>query len=253
MARRFEDKVALVTGAASGIGLATARAFAAEGAKLVMADINEAGAAAAAAAIEGEGGKVTNFGVDVADYDSCVAMVEHAVSHFGGLHIAFNNAGFPSVASPEFEDIKVEDWRRTIDVNINGVFYCMKAEVPAMRASGGTAIINTASSASFMVGPNIAGYITSKHGVAGLTKAAANDLIRHGIRVNAVCPGSTETGMTAHRLNDPRAKEWMVNLSPIGRFAKADEMARAVLFMASDEASYMVGSLMRVDGGMSLR
>jgi NAD(P)-dependent dehydrogenase (short-subunit alcohol dehydrogenase family) len=253
MARRFEDKVALVTGAASGIGLATARAFAAEGAKLVIAHIDEEGAMRAAAAIEADGGKATGFGVDVADYDGCVAMVDHAMSRFGALHVAFNNAGFPSVAAPEFEEFKVEDWRRTIDVNLNGVFYCMKAEVPALRRSGGTAIVNTASSASFMVGPNIPAYITSKHGVAGLTKAAANDLIRHGIRVNAVCPGSTETGMTARRLADPRAKEWMVNLSPIGRFAKADEMARAVLFMASDEASYMVGSLMRVDGGMTLR
>ncbi len=253
MSRRFVDKVALITGAASGIGLATARAFAAEGAKLVIADLNEQGAAEAAAAIEAEGGRATSFAVDVADYDGCVAMVAHAMSTFGALHIAFNNAGFPSVSAPEFEDFEVEAWRRTIDVNLNGVFYCMKAEVPALRQSGGTAIINTASSASFMVGPNIPAYITSKHGVAGLTKAAANDLIRHGIRVNAIAPGSTITGMTARRLADPKAMEWLKSLSPIGRYAEADEMARAVLFMASDEASYMVGSLMRVDGGMTLR
>src|SRR5262245_57762201 len=134
MARRFEDKIALVTGAASGIGLATARAFAAEGAKLVIADINAEGAATAAAAIEAEGGKAIGVEVDVADYDSCVAMVGHAMATFGALHIAFNNAGFPSVSAPEFEDFDLEAWRRTIDVNLNGVFYCMKAEVPAMRA-----------------------------------------------------------------------------------------------------------------------
>jgi NAD(P)-dependent dehydrogenase (short-subunit alcohol dehydrogenase family) len=253
MSRRFEDKVALVTGAASGIGLATAKAFAREGAKVVIVDLNEKGAVEAAAGINSNGGRATSIRADVSDSGACQAMVEHAVSHFGGLHVAFNNAGCPSSYCPEFEDIAIEDWDRMIDTNINGVFYSMKAEVPAMRKSGGTAIINTASAASFIVGPGIPSYITSKHGVAGLTKAAGHDLIRHGIRVNAIAPGSTETGMTAPRMKDPKALEAMKLWSPIARIAKPEEMAEAVLFLASDSASYMVGSVMRVDGGMTLR
>lgn len=253
MANRFDNKVVLVTGGASGIGLATAKAFGREGAKVVVADINEQGAADAAATIERSGGQATSVRADVSDFAACVAMVEHAVSHFGGLHVAFNNAGVGSIASPEFEDIRIEDWHRVMNANLNGVFYSIKAEIPAMRKSGGTAIVNTASAASFIAAPSIASYMTSKHGVAGLTKCAALDLIRHGIRVNAICPGSTETGMTAPRLRDPKAFAAMVALSPISRFAKPEEMAEAVLFLASDEASYMVGSLMRVDGGMTLR
>jgi NAD(P)-dependent dehydrogenase (short-subunit alcohol dehydrogenase family) len=253
MSRRFEDKVVLITGGASGIGFATAKAFAREGAKVVVADINAQAAAEAASVITRNGGQATSVPADVSDFAACVNMVDHAVSLFGGLHIAFNNAGVPSISTQEFEDIKLSDWARVIDVNLNGVFYSMKAEVPALKKSGGTAIINTASSASFIVGPNIPSYITSKHGVAGLTKSAGYDLIRHGIRVNAICPGSTETGMTAPRLKDPKAFAAMVALSPIGRFAKPEEMAAAVLYLASNEASYSVGSLMVVDGGMILR
>lgn len=251
-ANRFDKKVVLVTGAASGIGLATARAFAAEGAQVVLADYAEERAAAIAEEIRQSGGVASSVGVDVTDYQACEAMVAHAVSTFGGLHVAVNNAGIPSPIDPEFENCSVEEWDRVIDVNLNGVFYSMKVETPALRASGGTAIINTASVASSIARPGMPSYIASKHGVAGLTKAAALDLIRHGIRVNAVCPGIVNTPMLAAAYAGPEIGSVTEEHVPIGRIANPEEIARSVLFIASDEASYMVGSLVNVDGGMSL-
>ncbi|MDB5716849.1 MAG: 3-oxoacyl-ACP reductase [Sphingomonas bacterium] len=252
MTGRFEGKVALVSGAAGGIGLATARAFAREGASVVLADVNGEAVAAAAQSIRAAGGKASGFLVDVSDFASCEAMVAHAVESFGGLHIAFNNAGIPSEIGGEFEDFAIADWDRLIGVNLSGIFYAMKAEAPALKASGGTAIVNTASVASFIAAPGMAAYVSSKHGVAGLTKAAALDFIRHGIRVNAVCPGFVDTPMLASALAEPGAREAMEGQAPIGRIAAPEEIAEAVLFLASDAASYMVGALIRVDGGVTL-
>ncbi len=249
---RFDQKVVLVTGAASGIGHATARAFAAEGARVVLADLAADKVAANADAIERDGGSASGIGVDLTDYAACEAMVAHAVERFGGLHVAFNNAGIPSPIDPEFEHGSVTEWERVINVNLNSVFYAMKAETPALRASGGTAIVNTASAASFIANPAMPSYISSKHGVAGLTKAAALDLIKYGIRVNAVCPGVVNTPMLAAADAAPGVRAAMEAQIPIGRVAEPEEIARTVLFLASDEASYIVGSLIRIDGGMSL-
>ncbi len=252
MGKRFEEKVVLVTGAASGIGLAAARAFAREGAKLVVADRNGDGAAQAAESIVQEGGTATGVAVDVTDFAACEAMVAYAVVHYGALHVAFNNAGMPSPPCAEFEDIAVADWDRVIATNVNGVFYCMKAQVPAMRRAGGGAIINTASSASFMAAPAMPAYITSKHGVAGITKSAAIDLIRHGIRVNAICPGMTATPMMTPHLEAPETRAALEAMIPAGRLCSPDEIAAGVLFLASEEASYAVGTLLRVDGGLTI-
>lgn len=249
---RFDHKVVLVTGAASGIGHAAARAFAAEGAKVMLADRAGEKVAANAEEIRRDGGAASSFAVDVTDYAACQAMVSYTVEEFGGLHVAFNNAGIPSTIDPEFEQCRVEDWDRVINVNLNSVFYAMKAETPALRASGGTAIVNTASVASFVASPGVSAYTASKHGVAGLTKAAALDLIRHGIRVNAVCPGVVNTPMLGAAAANPEVIEAMQNSIPIGRIASPEEIARLVLFAASEEANYMVGSLIRVDGGISL-
>ncbi|MGE5723395.1 MAG: SDR family NAD(P)-dependent oxidoreductase, partial [Sphingomonadales bacterium] len=217
MSRRFEGKSVLVTGGASGIGRATAKAFAREGALVVVADWNGDGAAEAAAEIERGGGTATSIAADVSDYASCEAMVAHAVTSFGGLHAAFNNAGVPTAIGGEFEETALEEWHRVLSVNLNGVFHSMKAEVPAMRACGGSAIVNTGSVASLIAAPGMAGYVTSKHGVAGLTKAAALDLIRHGIRVNAVCPGFVATGMTAPVVADAQALGTIEAQLPIRR------------------------------------
>lgn len=250
--KRFESKVVLVTGAASGIGLATARAFAAEGARVVLADLLEDRIAECAEEIRQSGGVASCVGVDVTDYDECTRMVAHAVEKFGGLHVAFNNAGIASTIDPEFENCSVDEWNRVMAVNVNGVFYSMKAEVPALRRSGGTAIVNTASISSFIAQPGMASYTASKHGVAGLTKAAAIDLVRYGIRVNAVCPGLVDTPMLAASFPSPEIRAGVEAQTPIGRLATPLEVARAVLFLASDEASYAVGSLVRIDGGVSL-
>jgi NAD(P)-dependent dehydrogenase (short-subunit alcohol dehydrogenase family) len=247
---RFTDKVVLVSGAASGIGLAAARAFASEGAKVVLVDLYAESLSLAVESIRKAGGTASSVVADVTSPSACVAMVAHAVSTYGGLHVAFNNAGIAAPIVPSFEESSIEDWDRTLKTNASAVFYAMKAEVPALRASKGTAIVNTASVTSVIAGPGMPAYIASKHAVAGLTKAASLDLIPYGIRVNAVCPGITDTPMLAGA--PPEVLAGMAKMTPIGRLATAEEIARAVLFLASNAASYMVGSLMMVDGGVSL-
>jgi NAD(P)-dependent dehydrogenase (short-subunit alcohol dehydrogenase family) len=252
MAGEFEGKIVLVTGGGRGIGMATARAFAREGAKVTVADVDGDSAAEVAAAIEAEGGTATGIQVDVSNSQACQAMVDHTVSRYGGLHIAVNNAGVRSPPST-FEELALDAWHKVMDINLNGVFYCMKAEVPALRASGGTAIVNTCSAASFIAARNMPAYIAAKHGLAGLTKATAVDLIPYGIRVNGIAPGATAAGMLGRDDQlGPGAGDAMKAMQPIGRLAELEEMAAGILFLASDRASFMVGEIMRIDGGMTV-
>lgn len=252
MNRRFEERVVLVTGAAGGIGFAAAQQFAVEGAHVVLADRDEERLAAATGRISEAGGSVASVYVDVTDFDSCAAMVRFTEETFGALHIAFNNAGIPSAIGGNFEDTPLDEWRQLMDTNVTGVFYCMRAEVPLLKKHGGTAIVNTASIQSLVAAPGMPAYISSKHALAGLTKAAALDLIQHGIRVNAVCPGFVETPMLAPVIENPNVRSFLESKAPIGRIGQADEIAKAVLFLASEEASYVVGSLFSVDGGLAV-
>jgi len=246
---RFTGKSIIVTGAASGIGRATARAFAAEGGHVLLADRNGAGAEEAAEAIRRAGGTAAAMAVDVCDAAQCEAMVARAVALHGGLDVAFNNAGIPGSLTKRVHEYAPEEWERMIATNLTGVFHCIRAEVPAMQARGGGAIVNTSSVAGLVAGPAIASYAAAKHGVLGLTKGAAIDLIGDNIRVNAICPGAIRTAMleTAFAIPEVRAK--IEADHPIGRAAEPEEAARVVLFLSSEEASFMVGACVSVDGG----
>jgi NAD(P)-dependent dehydrogenase (short-subunit alcohol dehydrogenase family) len=218
----------------------------------MLADRNEVLLHAAVEELRDGGAEAHAVIVDVSDYGSCETMVARTVEVLGGLHIAFNNAGIPSAIGGNFEDFAVAEWQRIINTNLGGVFYSIKAEVPALKAAGGTAIVNTASVASLVAAPGMAAYVASKHGVAGLIKAAALDLIQHGIRVNAVCPGMVDTPMLGGAIATPESRRQMEMLVPNRRIATPAEIAAAVLFLASDEASYIVGTLLTVDGGVVL-
>ncbi|MDF2638474.1 MAG: short-chain dehydrogenase [Novosphingobium lindaniclasticum] len=247
---RFKDKVAVVTGGASGIGLAATRGLLAEGAKVMIADADvERGEHEA-----GELGALCDFvRVDVRRPESCADMVARVLERFGRLDIAINNAGIPAPPPPSFETLPVEDWDNVISANLSGVFYAMRAEAKAMRAGGGGSIVNTGSVASVVANVGMPAYVAAKHGVAGLTKAAALDLLDAGIRVNAVGPGIIETPMTRDALRDPEIAAGYLAMTPAARPGTADEVARTILFLASDDASFTTGTLAMVDGGLTLR
>lgn len=248
----FAGKAVLISGAASGIGLATAEHFAECGARVMMVDRNAAALDEQCGRLKGAGHSVAAFAADVSDYAQCEAMVAACLAEFGALDIAFNNAGVPSGMDNKFDEFSVADWDRVIGTNLSGMFYAMKAEVPALRLGGGGVIINTASVMAIIAGKGMAAYVASKHGLAGLTRAAALDLIGENIRVNAICPGFVSTGMTAKVLANPAALEAVHARIPAGRIADPAEMAKAVAYLASAAASFMVGELLTLDGGVKL-
>ena len=249
---RFAGRAVIVTGAGSGIGRATAIAFAAEGASVVVADIYEAGAAATVDVIGAGGGASAVSVVDVADEASVVAMVQSCVGQFGRLDVLHNNAYWAPLYRPVV-DTTAEEWHRTIDVTLGGVFFGCKHAIPAMIAGGGGAIVNTASVAGFMVGsPQFAAYMAAKGGVVQLTRSVAMDYGRDGIRCNAVCPGFIETPATAPLMSDPERVEFLLSKLLVGRPGQPDDIAAAVLYLASDESSFMTGQTLVVDGGRSI-
>jgi NAD(P)-dependent dehydrogenase (short-subunit alcohol dehydrogenase family) len=250
MGGRFADRAVIVTGGGSGIGRATAILFAAEGGRVAVVDQNEADAQKTVAMIDDAGGEALAIAADVSRDADCRAMVERTVSAFGPLKVAFNNAGVGAsgFALADEEEVTFD---RLIDVNLKGVYLSMKHEIPAMIAARGGAIVNTASVAGLVGERGIAVYSASKHGVVGLTKTAALDYIEQNVRVNAVCPGATRTPILSAWFQDPKVESFVRSRHPIGRIAEPEEIGRAVLFLASDDASFVVGQALAVDGGLT--
>ena len=248
----FEGKVALVTGAASGMGLATARAFAEAGAAVVLADVREGLAKAEAQKLKDAGHKAIAVPCDVSEEAQVAAMVERAVSEFGRLDAAFNNAGVMARIAFTADSTR-EDWERVIGINLRGVWSCMKYELRQMVRQGSGAIVNNASVGALTGNPGIGSYIASKHGVVGLTRTAALEYIKQGIRVNAINPGLIDTQIARDVVSgNEQAYNEIAKSVPIGRAGRPEEIASVVLWLCSPGASYVVGHALTVDGGMTI-
>src|SRR4051794_23017048 len=247
----FSGKVALVTGAASGMGLATAQAFAEAGAAVVLADFRE-DVKTEAQKLVAAGHKAIAVRCDVSDDEQVAATVDRTVAEFGRLDAAFNNAGVMARLAPTADSTR-EDWDRVIGINLRGVWSCMKHELRQMERQGSGAIVNNASVGALTGNPGIGSYIASKHGVIGLTRTAALEYIKHGIRVNAVNPGLIDTQIGRDVVQgDEQAYAEMAKHIPIGRAGKPEEIASAVLWLCSPGASYVVGQALTVDGGLTV-
>ena len=250
----LRNMVALVRGAASGIGRATAVAFAEAGARaVVVADVNIEGLEETAAMVRARGAEALAIRTDVSRAEDVERTVADAVAAFGRLDCAFNNAGIEGVMSPTAEIIET-DWDRTLAINLTGVWLCMKAELPHLLAADGGAIVNCASVAGLVGFQGAASYVASKHGVVGLTKAAALDYAPTGVRINAVCPGVIQTPMIDRVLErDPAMEAALTAMEPVGRLGRADEIADAVVWLCSDAASFVTGQAIAIDGGFVAR
>jgi NAD(P)-dependent dehydrogenase (short-subunit alcohol dehydrogenase family) len=250
--RVLKDKIAIVTGASSGIGYATARLFALSGAKVVVSARREAELAALVAAIVEHGGEAVAVPGDIRDEGTAIALAGAAMERFGGLDIAFNNAG----AIPEMgpvPDISVDGWRETLDVNLNGAFMGAKHQIPAMLARGGGSIIFTSTFVGHTVGfPGMAAYASAKAGLVGLTQVIAAEFGAKGVRANALLCGGVDTPMGQMVANTPEALAFVSGLHALKRIARPEEIANAALFLASDASSFMTGAAMLVDGGVSI-
>ncbi|HTK64018.1 MAG TPA: SDR family NAD(P)-dependent oxidoreductase [Pseudonocardia sp.] len=241
----FDGKVAVVTGAATGIGEATACLLARRGAAVLVTDIDDEGGEKVVATIRGDGGQAAYLHVNVADEDQVDAMVGFAVAEFGGLHLAVNNAG---IAQPQVRthEVTVQQWDQAMDINLKGCFLCLRAEVRHMLGNGGGSIVNVASGAGLKAGPpGITPYVASKHGVVGLTRNAAIDYVKDGIRVNGLAPGTTATALIKAFPED--TQKAFAELMPCGRMSEPIEQAEAIAWLLSDHASYVSGTILEAD------
>ena len=249
MAANLQGKVALVTGGSSGIGRSTALVFAREGARVVVADVVDEGGRETVQLVESQGGEAIFISANVTDPADVQGMIRKIVEAYGRLDCAHNNAGVWGATVPTAE-YPESDWDRIIDINLKGVWLCMKYEIPQMLKQGGGVIVNTSSGAGLQGSPHACAYVASKHGVVGLTKTAAIEYARQGIRVNAVCPGDILTPMNALVVAglgaDP--KEY-AKKEPIGRLGTPEEVAETVAWLCTDAASFVTGHAMTVDGG----
>ena len=248
-------KVALVTGGGSGIGKAAVLRFAEAGAKVAIADANGDAAQAVTEAVRDGGGEALAIRVDVSDPDACVHMIEEVRATYGRLDSAFNNAGITEVSLlkdapiPETHELPLDIWQKIIAIDLNGVFYCLRAELPLMLEGGGGAIVNTASLQGHISDPRTAAYTAAKHGVIGVTKTIAKEYGNRGVRCNAVSPGVVNTPLTEKVIFRPEYKDALLAPIPLGRFAEARDIAQAVVWLCCDEAAYLNGITLPVDGG----
>jgi NAD(P)-dependent dehydrogenase (short-subunit alcohol dehydrogenase family) len=249
MEKTFKNKVAVVTGGSYGIGRATAAAFAARGAKVVVADFAEDKMHETLNMIKAAGSEGIFIKCDVANSKDVKAMIQQTIATFGRLDYAFNNAGIEGAVA-NTQDCTEENWDRTIAVNLKGVWLCMKHEIPEMLKQEKSAIVNCASVAGLIGFPALPAYVASKHAVTGLTKTAALENAKQNIRVNAVCPGVIQTPMIDRVTGrNKEVEKQYVSMEPIGRMGKPDEVANAVMWLCSDEASFVTGTCLPVDGG----
>jgi len=251
MGDRLSGKIAIVTGAGSGIGAASAMRFAAEGARVLAADIRSHKADQTVADIEDQGGEAISLGVDVADPESVANMVTFCLDQFGRIDVLFNNAG--TIRTGNAIDLDIADWDLVMNVNVRSVFLGAKFTIPHMQAQGGGSIINTASISGLHGDGEAVAYAASKAAVINLTRALSTDHAPSGIRVNAICPGTIETPPVQRMMSDPKAYEANITAHALGRLGKPEEIANAALWLASDESSFVTGEAVVVDGGLRAR
>lgn len=248
----LDGKVAIVTGGGSGIGQAACHLYAREGARVVVSDVDEKGGNETVRAIQDGNGDAVFVRADVSNPDDCQAMVAAAVEKYGRLDIAFNNAGIGGEANRTAE-YGVEGWQKVIAINLSGVFYCMKYEIPAMLDAGGGAIVNMASILGQVGFENSPAYVAAKHGVVGLTRTAAVEYAKQNLRINAVGPAFIHTPLISGLEENKQVNDLLISLHPIGRLGEAQEVAELVIWLSSEKASFVTGAYYAVDGGYLAR